>query len=127
MAFARLDSFTEYRLPEGKGLGQGSVWSWPSFLDAGTHSDAWCRARTNPPAMAMQAHSAPLGIALYQPSRHGFPKRPSGSAVACSGGFPATMRGDAFVAFHGSWNRNPPTGYKVRVLAFGAQGLGFRV
>ena len=23
------------------------------------------------------------------------------------------MVGDAFIAFHGSWNRNPPTGYKV--------------
>jgi len=23
------------------------------------------------------------------------------------------MTGDAFVAFHGSWNRNPPAGYRV--------------
>lgn len=27
------------------------------------------------------------------------------------------MHGDAFVAFHGSWNRQPPTGYKVVHLA----------
>ena len=27
--------------------------------------------------------------------------------------FPAAFRGGAFVAFHGSWNRSIPTGYKV--------------
>ena len=27
--------------------------------------------------------------------------------------FPAAYRGDAFVAFHGSWNRAKRTGYKV--------------
>jgi glucose/arabinose dehydrogenase len=27
--------------------------------------------------------------------------------------FPEEYRGDAFVAFHGSWNRTVPTGYKV--------------
>ena len=27
--------------------------------------------------------------------------------------FPGEYIGDLFVAFHGSWNRNPPTGYKV--------------
>jgi glucose/arabinose dehydrogenase len=27
--------------------------------------------------------------------------------------FPAEYRGSVFVAFHGSWNRSVPTGYKV--------------
>jgi len=27
--------------------------------------------------------------------------------------FPAEYRGDLFIAFHGSWNRSVPTGYKV--------------
>jgi glucose/arabinose dehydrogenase len=27
--------------------------------------------------------------------------------------FPAEYQGDLFVAFHGSWNRSVPTGYKV--------------
>jgi glucose/arabinose dehydrogenase len=27
--------------------------------------------------------------------------------------FPAQFKGDLFVAFHGSWNRTVPTGYKV--------------
>lgn len=48
------------------------------------------------PVVNMQAHSAPLGLAFY-----------TGTA------FPAEYRGDLFIAFHGSWNRSVPTGYKV--------------
>jgi glucose/arabinose dehydrogenase len=49
-----------------------------------------------PPAVEMQAHSAPLGLAFYDGEQ-----------------FPEEYRGDLFVAFHGSWNRSEPTGYKV--------------
>lgn len=52
--------------------------------------------RATRPAFELQAHSAPLGLAFY-----------SGSA------FPVDYNGDLFVAFHGSWNRTTPTGYKV--------------
>ncbi len=48
------------------------------------------------PAVEMQAHSAPLGLTFYD-----------GDA------FPEEYRGNLFVAFHGSWNRTVPTGYKV--------------
>ncbi|HLF02629.1 MAG TPA: hypothetical protein VI547_11675, partial [Anaerolineales bacterium] len=48
------------------------------------------------PVIEMQAHSAPLGLAFY-----------TGNT------FPPEYRGDLFVAFHGSWNRSVPTGYKV--------------
>ena len=48
------------------------------------------------PAAEMQAHSAPLGLTFYTGQQ-----------------FPAEYRGDLFVAFHGSWNRSEPTGYKV--------------
>jgi glucose/arabinose dehydrogenase len=44
----------------------------------------------------LQAHSAPLGLAFY-----------SGDS------FPQEYRGDLFVAYHGSWNRIVPTGYKI--------------
>jgi glucose/arabinose dehydrogenase len=44
----------------------------------------------------MQAHSAPLGLA--------FNRGPQ---------FPAEYKDDLFVAFHGSWNRSIPTGYKI--------------
>lgn len=44
----------------------------------------------------LQAHSAPLGLAFYYGDN-----------------FPAEYQGDLFVAFHGSWNRKEPTGYKI--------------
>jgi glucose/arabinose dehydrogenase len=53
-------------------------------------------ASTTPPALEMQAHSAPLGIAFYTGDQ-----------------FPEEYRGDLFVAFHGSWNRSDPTGYML--------------
>lgn len=52
--------------------------------------------KTGTPAVEMQAHSAPLGLAFYTGNN-----------------FPAQYQGDIFVAFHGSWNRSVPTGYKV--------------
>ncbi len=48
------------------------------------------------PKVQMQAHSAPLGLAFYEGSE-----------------FPAEYQNNIFVAFHGSWNRSVPTGYKV--------------
>lgn len=48
------------------------------------------------PVIEMQAHSAPLGLTFYAGEQ-----------------FPAAYRGNLFVAFHGSWNRSTPTGYKV--------------
>jgi glucose/arabinose dehydrogenase len=48
------------------------------------------------PKVQMQAHSAPLGLAFYEGTM-----------------FPPEYRNDLFVAFHGSWNRSVPTGYKV--------------
>ena len=32
------------------------------------------------------------------------------------------MDGHLFVAFHGSWNRSPSTGYKVVTVPFDAEG-----
>jgi glucose/arabinose dehydrogenase len=48
------------------------------------------------PKVQMQAHSAPLGLAFYQGTQ-----------------FPSEYQNNLFVAFHGSWNRSVPTGYKV--------------
>jgi glucose/arabinose dehydrogenase len=48
------------------------------------------------PKVQMQAHSAPLGLAFYEGSE-----------------FPPEYQNNIFVAFHGSWNRSVPTGYKV--------------
>ena len=48
-----------------------------------------------PPEIEMPAHFAPLGLAFVPAS------------------WPAEYRGKLLVAFHGSWNRNPPDGYKI--------------
>lgn len=53
------------------------------------------------PIVEMQAHSAPLGLTFYDGEM-----------------FPPEYRGDLFIAFHGSWNRSVPTGYKVVRLPF---------
>ena len=107
--------FTECDLGS-KGKGRGTVWAWPSFMDDGTHTDAWCRANTQPPAASMPAHSAPLGITFYEWQED--------KAKGCGdGGFPKSMDGYAFMAFHGSWNRDVPTGYKIVSLAMTKEGL----
>ncbi len=49
-----------------------------------------------PGLVDLQAHSAPLGLAFYYGDI-----------------FPQEYRGDLFVAYHGSWNRKEPTGYKI--------------
>lgn len=82
-------------------LRDGADFGWPYC-----HSDrvpnpefndqARCAA-TVPPALKMQAHAAPLGITFLDKATS----------------FPSEYRGDALVAFHGSWNRDTPTGATV--------------
>jgi len=104
--------WSEYSLPDPFGNGVGSVWAWPSTMD--TVTDEQCRSDFMPSALSMQAHSAPLGITFYEWKS----QRPSG----CSGGFPKSMDGYAFIPFHGSWNRDIPTGYKVTYVAMDSTG-----
>jgi glucose/arabinose dehydrogenase len=78
----------------------GAHYGWPRCygdrVPDPEYGDAeFCRG-TEPAALEFQAHSAPLGLAFY-----------TGDL------FPRRYRGDLFVAFHGSWNRSTPTGYKV--------------
>ena len=58
-------------------------------------------AATQPATFEMPAHSAPLGLGFYTGTQ-----------------FPEEYRGDLFIAFHGSWNRSVPTGYKVVRIHF---------
>jgi len=58
---------------------------------------------TRTPDVLFQSHSAPLGLAF-----------PSGKPL-----FPERYLHGAFVAFHGSWNRSEPTGYKIVFVPFG--------
>lgn len=52
------------------------------------------------PDFALPSHSAPLGLSFVQP------------------GASAPFAEGAFIGLHGSWNRNPPVGYKVVFVPF---------
>lgn len=78
----------------------GLDYGWPrchngTLVDPDFGTPGACRDVPRP-VVDMQAHSAPLGLVFY-----------TGTA------FPPEYRGDLFIAFHGSWNRSVPTGYKV--------------
>lgn len=95
-------------------LQQGANFGWPwCYGDRQPNPefrDAQRCATTVPPALKLQAHSAPLGIAF----------------LARASRFPADLRGDALVAFHGSWNRDVPTGAKVvRVRVESGKPVGY--
>jgi uncharacterized protein (TIGR03437 family) len=88
----------------------GADYGWPRCYGDGGRYPGFSGdcSGTVPPEVNMQAHSAPLGITFY-----------TGAT------FPAQYRDDAFVAFHGSWNRSVPTGYKVvRVIASSGRAEG---
>jgi len=51
---------------------------------------------TEPPIYEIPAHSAPLGLVFINSSQ-----------------FPQDWQGDLLVAYHGSWNRSTPVGYKI--------------
>lgn len=87
----------------------GDNFGWPACVN-GTMPDPQFGSPTScanvtRPAVEMQAHSAPLGLAFYT-----------------GGMFPAAYRGDLFVAFHGSWNRSAPTGYQLVRVRFDPTG-----
>jgi hypothetical protein len=107
--------WTEFSLPETVGNGTGTVWTWPDFLNQ-NYTDDQCRTEYIPPVVAMQAHSAPLGITFYQWN--------SEVPLECLDvqPFPGWMDGYAFIAYHGSWNRDVPTGYKIVYIAMNETG-----
>ncbi len=86
-------------------VGEGNDFGWP-YCHNGQIPDPQLASRgscdqVTKPAVEFQAHSAPLGLAFY-----------TGQT------FPADYHGDLFIAFHGSWNRTVPTGYKVVRVQF---------
>jgi glucose/arabinose dehydrogenase len=60
---------------------------------------------TEAPLLQYTAHAAPIGFVFYTGEQ-----------------FPQQYRGDAFVAFRGSWNRSQPSGYNVVRVRFDAEG-----
>ncbi|MGK2906636.1 MAG: PQQ-dependent sugar dehydrogenase [Desulfuromonadales bacterium] len=81
-------------------VSEGLDYGWPrchngTIEDPDFGSPGACRDVVKP-VINMQAHSAPLGLVFY-----------TGKS------FPAEYHNNLFIAFHGSWNRSVPTGYKV--------------
>jgi glucose/arabinose dehydrogenase len=95
-------------------LGDDANYGWPvchagDLIDPDLGQPGSC-VGVVAPLVKLPAHSAPLGLA-FSPALG-----PAGGGV-----FPASWRG-LFIAFHGSWNRSVPTGYKVIFLPLDASG-----
>ena len=79
---------------------QGNHYGWPYCYENRRWDDDFGKkydcTKTEPPAHTFTAHMAPLGLAFYQ-----------------KGTLPERYNDSLFIAFHGSWNRSVPAGYKV--------------
>ena len=85
---------------------RGSFFGWPWYY-MGSNEDPRLKGerpdlagRVSVPDVLYQSHSAALSMTFYEAS---------GGKSA----FPSAYVGDAFVGFHGSWNRSLRTGYKL--------------
>jgi len=85
----------------------GWPWNyWGGYIDKRVQPERNdLREYTRRPAFGLGAHTAPLGLEFTP-----------GSALG------APFDHGAFVALHGSWNRKPPSGYKVSYVAFDERG-----
>lgn len=95
-------------------LREGKDYGWPYCYGKQIHDDNFdpkgakkdfCK-QTVPSHIDLQAHSAPLGLAFFP----------------AEGGWPQEYRHNLLVAFHGSWNRSAPTGYKVVRIKLDGRG-----
>jgi len=86
---------------------EGAFYGWP-YAYIGQHEDPRRKgerpdlvSKAIVPDVLIQAHSAVLGMVFYDGKL-----------------FPSDYQGDAFVACHGSWNRNKRTGYNIIRIKF---------
>ncbi len=92
---------------------QGSNYGWPICYGNKIHDTDFDKKQyvrdpcidTTAPAIELPAHSAALGLAFVPEE-----------------GWPEAWYHDLLVAYHGSWNRSEPTGYKVVRIDLDAQG-----
>lgn len=94
---------------------EGKNYGWPNCYGKNVHDDAFdkntyirnpCMEPFETPSyIDLQAHSAPLGLAF-------FPEE----------GWPEDYWYNMLVAYHGSWNRTEPTGYKIVRYKLDAKG-----
>lgn len=81
----------------------GKDYGWPYCYGDRVHDKDFDKSgpssrceETVAPIFKIQAHSAPLGLVFIKSTQ-----------------FPDEWQGDLLVAYHGSWNRSVPTGYKI--------------
>jgi glucose/arabinose dehydrogenase len=100
---------------------EGNHYGWP-FCYGFKHPDIhlpmdpegmskaeFCAELTTAPVLTYTAHASPIGMVFYTGDQ-----------------FPDEYLHDAFIAMRGSWNRNPPSGYRVLRLRFdGGEPVGF--
>ena len=86
---------------------EGGNYGWPTCYPIGSRrmpnpefASASC-AGMLPTTLNLPAHTAPLQALFYEAAQ-----------------FPQRYRGALFTALHGSWNRQPPSGYKVVAITF---------
>lgn len=94
---------------------EGKSYGWPICYGRNIHDTDFdknnyvrnpCAEPWEIPSYAdMPAHSAPLGLAFLEGT-----------------GWPEEYRGDLLIAFHGSWNRSKPSGYKIVRYHLGPNG-----
>jgi len=95
---------------------EGNHYGWPTcygknihdtVFDSNTYIRNPCMEPLEQPSFIdLQAHSAPLGLALFPNT------------------WPEEYRYDLLVAYHGSWNRTEPTGYKIVRFKLNKKGEG---
>ncbi|MBC7836890.1 PQQ-dependent sugar dehydrogenase [Acetobacteraceae bacterium] len=91
---------------------KGKDYGWPLCYGQNVHDTDFDKSTQNPctdktPArIDLQAHSAALGLAFVPEE-----------------GWPEEYWHDIIVAYHGSWNRSEPTGYKVVRFDFSNDGI----
>ncbi len=85
---------------------RGGFYGWPWYY-LGSNEDPRLagerpdlKGKVIVPDVLYQSHSAPLNLTFY-------------TATSGTSAFPAEYVGDAFVTFHGSWNRGFRTGHKL--------------
>ncbi len=92
----------------------GKNYGWPFCYGKQVHDTDFDQRRyvrnpcldTEPSYIDIPAHSAPLGLAF----------------IPYSSDWPARYQGDLLVAYHGSWNRTVPRGYKIKRFKLDQQG-----
>ncbi len=94
---------------------KGKNYGWPNCYGKNIHDTVFdkniyirnpCMAPFETPSTVdLQAHSAPLGLSFIPEE-----------------GWPENMWYNLLVAYHGSWNRSDPTGYKIVRIKLDAKG-----